>query len=447
MLLTQQNAKLIIGLSFLFIPFCAFAESENDQNKIIQDNLNQALVIDRLYQEVFKDPSNIELNIALVQEQILFGDFKGASGTLERLLIIAPENRTAQFLMARVKAANKNYEEARYYLSQVIAAEDTKESLRINSEDLLAEIEKARDGFSWSANMGVNAGFSRNPDAKPDNPSYSLLAPTIPIDVKGGSQEYVGLSLGGSFDFRLNTYESRVLRVTLSHQRRDFLTYDKADFETYGGNFQFVNDDQSPFLASVNVNRVRVKDFDYMDSIGLNTQQSFNLTPQYRINGVGSITRQVHRATPHFTTNEEKTGYQGKLDLSVNAYLSGYQVKLGTGYERKTANESPNAYHTYKANIGSTLPIGPLSVNTNLSLSQKKYDAADLVFSEERRRENSGTLSMSAMLPIQGYLSRLNDRLQASLSASMTKTDSNVDKFKSTRGEMTLNFIYSFGGE
>ena len=54
---------------------------------------------------------------------------------------------------------------------------------------------------------------------------------------------------------------------------------------------------------------------------------------------------------------------------------------------------------------------------------------------------------MSAMLPIQGYLSRLNDRLQASLSASMTKTDSNVDKFKSTRGEMTLNFIYSFGGE
>ena len=61
-------------------------------------------------------------------------------------------------------------------------------------------------------------------------------------------------------------------------------------------------------------------------------------------------------------------------------------MKLGTGYERKTANESPNAYHTYKANIGSTLPIGPLSVNTNLSLSQKKYDATDLVFSEERRR-------------------------------------------------------------
>ena len=403
--------------------------------------------INALYTAIFENPSDVELNIKLVRAQLGIGDFKGASGTLERLLILAPNNRTAQFLMARVKASSQNYEEARYLLLAVIEAEDTKESLRESSLVLLDEIESRADGFSWRATVGTSAGISRNPDAKPDNPSYSLLAPTIPIDVKGGVEEFAGLTLSGVFDMRLNTYEKRVLRANLSHQRRDFLTYDKADFEAYTGQFQLLNDDNEPTMGSLLFNRVRVRDYDFMDQVGLNGSQSFNLTPRHRIKVTGDLVRHVHRESPHFTDNEEKTGYQAKTNFGLNTVLFGMRVQSGLGYERKLANRSKHSYYTTKLTGASSLPLGPLTMGVNLSLQRKRFDGADHIFSHQRRREFSTILGVNSALPIRDIISGWNDSFNVSVAASVTRTTSNVDKFTSTRGEVTLNLSYSFGGE
>ena len=78
---------------------------------------------------------------------------------------------------------------------------------------------------------------------------------------------------------------------------------------------------------------------------------------------------------------------------------------------------------------------------------QKRFDAADNVFSYQRRREHAATLGVNSMLPIRDLIRGWNDSLNLSLAASVTKTTSNVDKFKSTRGEITLNLTYNFGGE
>ena len=432
--------RLFYPFLFIFLVSSAsFAEESNGVDPIKE--------INALYEAVFETPSDVDLNIKLVRAQLKLGDFKGASGTLERLLIIAPNNRTAQFLMARVKAANENYQEARYLLLQVIEAEDTKDSLKKNSELLLAEIENRADGFSWQATVGTSAGLSRNPDAKPDNPSYSLLAPTIPIDVKGGTEEYAGLSLSGVFEMRLNTYEKRVLRANLSHQRRDFLTYDKADFEAYTGQFQLLNDDSQPTLGSLLLNRVRVRDYDFMDQIGFNGSQSINLTPRFQFKLTGDLVRHVHRESPHFSNNQEKTGYQGKTNIGLNTAVFGMRVQSGLGYERKLANRSKHSYHTYKLTGASSLPVGPLVMGVNLSVQQKRFDMADNVFSYKRRRELSSTLGFNSSLPIRDIVKGWNDRINVSLAGSVTKTKSNIKKFNSTRGELTLNFSYSFGGK
>ena len=438
----MRHFKLIC--CFIVIFYGATASLAEDNNTSISDPVAE---INALYEAVFTDPSDIEINIKLVRAQIGVGDFKGASGTLERLLILAPNNRTAQFLMARVKAANENYQEARFLLLEVINAEDTKESLRTSSQVFLEEIDDRADGFSWQATLGVNAGVSRNPDAKPDNPSYSLLAPTVPIDVKGGVEEYAGLSLAGVLEMRLNTYEKRVLRANLSHQRRDFLTYDKADFETYGGQFQLLNDDRSPFLGSLVLNRVRVRDFDFMDQLGVNAMQSFNLSPRYRVDVTGDVIRHVHRDNPHFANNQEKTGYQGKANLGMNAALLGMRVRAGIGYERKLANRSVHSYHTSKLTGSTSLPIGPLNIGVNISLQQKRFDQADNIFSLDRRRESGATLGFNSTLPIRNLLPRWNDNLNITLAGSVSRTKSNVKKFNTTRGEITLNFVYSFGGQ
>lgn len=403
--------------------------------------------IDALYQQVFADPANVELNITLVREQIAAGDFKGASGTLERLLIIVPQNRTAQFLMARVKSATENYQEARYFLMEVINAEDTAPELRANSEEFLKELDDLTDGFSWNASVGVNAGFSRNPDAKPDNPSYSLLAPTVPIDVKGGSEEYAGMSLSGMFEYRMNTYEKRILRANLSHQRRDFLTYDKADYETYGGQFQILNSDETPFLGALNITRIRVRDFDFMDQVGVSAQQSFTLGSRYRLDGTGSINRHVNRYSPHFNGNEGKTGYQAKAGLGMNVGLAGMGLRLGADFERKDANITTNSYHQSSLSVATSIPVGAINIGANLKVARKRTDTPDMIYSDLRRTDTTATLALNAMLPVEFLSTSFDDKLQVSLSGNVSKTESNVSKFDTTKGEVTLTFTYSFGDD
>ena len=429
-------ACLLVGLS-------TFAYANNQAG----DLSSRIQRIDALYQQVFQDPANVELNIALVREQIAAHDFKGASGTLERLLIIAPNNRTAQFLMARVKSATENYQEARYFLLEVINAEDSDEKIKSNAETFLKELDDLTDGFAWSANIGINAGFSNNPDAKPNNPSYSLLAPTVPIDVRGGNQEYRGASLSGQFEAQLNTYEKRVLRANLSHQRRDFMTYNKADYETFGAQFQLLNSDETPFLGALNLTRIRVHDYDFMDQVGISAQQTVPLSPRYRIDGTGSITRHVNRNNPHFSGNTAKTGYQTKVDLGMDVGFIGYSLRVGAGYERKLANTSTNSYHQEKITIGTTIPLSMLRIGTNLQVAKKRTDQADDIFSDRRRDDTTATLAMNVMLPIKSLNQYFDNKMALSLSGNVSKTESNVKKFNTTKGEMTLNLNYSFGGD
>ena len=51
---------------------------------------------------VFADPTNLQLNFALFQEQLATGDLDGAMVTLERVLIVDPESKLAKVLLADV---------------------------------------------------------------------------------------------------------------------------------------------------------------------------------------------------------------------------------------------------------------------------------------------------------------------------------------------------------
>ncbi len=113
-------------LMLLGVVWPQMATADND----LQDRINT------LYSKVFEDPGNVSLNLELVRTQIQWRDYKGASGTLERLLILAPQNRSAQLLMAQVKIALNNFQEAKYLLTTIIDAEDTDIDTKRRAEEI-----------------------------------------------------------------------------------------------------------------------------------------------------------------------------------------------------------------------------------------------------------------------------------------------------------------------
>ena len=74
---------------------------------------------------VFEDPTNLQLNFALFQQQLSNADFDGAMVTLERVLLIDPESKLAKVLLADVNMKKGNLPLARKILSDLLAEEDT----------------------------------------------------------------------------------------------------------------------------------------------------------------------------------------------------------------------------------------------------------------------------------------------------------------------------------
>ncbi len=423
-------------LMLLGVVWPQMATADND----LQDRINT------LYSKVFEDPGNVSLNLELVRTQIQWRDYKGASGTLERLLILAPQNRSAQLLMAQVKIALNNFQEAKYLLTTIIDAEDTDIDTKRRAEEILLSVNSLIDGFSWQASVEVNGGISQNPENKPAKTSYSLLLPSSPIEVSGASQEFIGGAISGVVEKRFNTYDATKLRVALAHQRRDYTSYDKSDYEVYSGSFAMIKGDQEPLGGTLSLMRVRVRERDFMDQIGIESQKIIQTPFGLGLMGKAYIGRQIHRDHINFTSNQDKTGFLAKLGFSGMMTLGNKAIRGSVEFDRKDANIAQNSHHQTKLKFDTNLPFFGLNILGQASFADKRYDAAEMVYSERRRRDRTANLSLEMQLPVNMILPEGYHDLRVSLRGDVNRTFSNIDRFDSTKGEVMLKANYALGG-
>lgn len=432
--------RYFISFLFLVIGFCAPAAADGEANRDISER------IDSLYERVFADPSNVSLNLELVRTQLQINDLKGASGTLDRLLILSPDNRAAQLLMARVKIATRNLQEAKYLLQAVIDAPDSDPVTKNRAQEALRQVDEIADGFSWQASSDVTIGISQNPENKPNKDAYSLYLPTSPIAVSGASQEFRGASLSALFDKRFNTYDDRRIQARLGHQRRDYSTYDKSDYEVYSGSIAMITGDKMPVSRTISALRVRVRERDFMDQIGLELNRQIAGPFGISLSASGYLGRQIHRTHRNFTGNKEKTGMLGRASLSGTMMLGPRAVRSSLEFERKSAKIAKNAFYQTKLKFDTNIPVFGIDLLGQASFARKRFDAPDMVFSDRRRRDMVSNLSLELQVPVSHILPKNYHDMRVSLRGDIYRTFSNVDRFDSTKSELMMKVNYALGG-
>ena len=414
-----------------------YAQASSDLNKRIS----------HLYEKVYADPSNVSLNLELVRSQIQIRDFKGASGTLERLLIIAPENTSAQLLAAQVKIALGNFSEAQVILNNLLDDEKTTAEATQRAQTLLQDIKNTTDGFSWQASMDVVAGLSQNPENKPSKTSYSLYLPSTPIEVSGASQEFRGLILSGRLEQKFNSYDARKIRLDLAHHRRDYNSYNKSDYEVYSGAIAAISGDNDPFGGTIKLVRVRVRERDFMDQVGIESRKEIMTPFGVSLSLMGYLGRQTHRSHINFSGNEEKTGPIGKVSLAGTMMIGQNAVRSSIAFDRKNATNSNHAYYQTKLGFDANLSLFGLNFLSQASLLRKRYDSAGMVYSDRRRRDDTATLAFEVNLPVAERLRALAPNMRLSMRGDATRTFSNIDRFNSTKSELMLKASYQWQGQ
>ena len=101
-----------------------------------------------IFTQVLGDPGNLELNFLLFKKQLAENNVKGATATLERVLLTDPKSKLARVMYAQLKLRMGNRTEGLRNLNQIVQDETASDDMRRNAASL-------RDGIKRAEQMNV----------------------------------------------------------------------------------------------------------------------------------------------------------------------------------------------------------------------------------------------------------------------------------------------------
>ena len=168
-----------------------------------------------LYQQVLKNPTNVELTLRYARLGAQIGDYEASVSALERLLMYNPNLPTAQLELGLLYARLKSYGMARAYLDQVSAAPEASPELRARAQDAIAKLDRLSSPhqFAGLVELGVQHQSNANEvpgAAVPTPPGFAL--PSIPLHKQSDTDVF--LNAAGIYRYDLGNAESDTLEAT-----------------------------------------------------------------------------------------------------------------------------------------------------------------------------------------------------------------------------------------
>ncbi|MGQ0676382.1 MAG: tetratricopeptide repeat protein, partial [Rhodospirillales bacterium] len=139
------------------------------------------------FAEVLKDPDNVELNFDYARTLVAQGDLKGASATLERMLLNNPELAQVRLFYAIVLYRLDSLDEAERELKSIIGL-PMPDSLRKEIQAYLDRISFRKKLTRYSASLSFGFSYDSNRNAAPR--SGGVLFLDIPLEVPDNQREH-----------------------------------------------------------------------------------------------------------------------------------------------------------------------------------------------------------------------------------------------------------------
>ena len=344
------------------------------------------------YDEVLKNPDDVDLNLAFARTQIRNGDLNGAASTLERVLLIRPDNLTVRILYAivlfRLDARNDAEREIRNILKQKIDP-SVRTELTLYLKEIAWRNKRTRvlvllhTSYQFESNRNtVPAGRTLNSpggvivlngenQALPDSAFRGLARVTVSHKI-GGARGHRAI---GSVGF----YHSEQLRL-------DQLTVSAADAE--GGVLLDLTPVQLQIMGFVQYLRLSHEPF--LTNGGARIQADWWLNRSTSLRGTAIFDSQHFRELTETTDQKRRTGPQISGTASVRHTFDAQNFgAAGLLLLRKTANVNYWRYygiglffqHRYAFGHGMYLQSG-------LSWSYNIHDGPNLIESSRTRYQH-----------------------------------------------------------
>jgi hypothetical protein len=124
---------------------------------------------DALFQQMFQNPSNLEISFKFAEQAAARGDYEAAIGALERMLFFNPNLPRVKLELGVLYFKLGSWDLARGYFQDAIKGGDVPNDIRAQVNAYLAEIARRQAPYEFSALLHAGARWQSNANVGPDS--------------------------------------------------------------------------------------------------------------------------------------------------------------------------------------------------------------------------------------------------------------------------------------
>lgn len=433
----------IKGLIITFavvMPFCADATD------------NKTALEDTYFEAVFQDPTNLLMNFRLAGAQLDNGNIKGAIGTLERVLVLSPNNNQAQFLIGMAHLQIGNRAESQRMLTLLLDNPDASDAEREKAQAVLAGLKQQQRPFKVSGVFSFGRGVFDNPaGGSVGNLSQvngNIITNSNSFSKRDTTEEFNTASMQINLNHKLESQYDENLIFSLSASGRDFINYDDGDSVNLGVSTRYLRGFENAFgpasvNAGVSLSRVDVSSRHYLSNYGtsLTASQIFN----NRWNAALSLGLNRLIFQKSFSAN---TGLKTAVNKSGGVQIARLFKTLQLGgrynYVSSDAKADYNSKQIQSAGVFASTNILPGLISAGVDFTKTQHEAPELIYGNEARQDRTRSIRLSYLFGLESFGTPIGNEGRINIVGRYGKTKSNIVNFTKNSAEVSVNFIKPF---
>ena len=404
-------------------------------------NLPPEQQIDILFDLLFTDPTNLELNFLLIEAQTKTGDLKGALATLERVLLIDPDSKLARILFAEAQFSLGNNKTAKLTLLELIDEADTPDEMRGRAEAIVRLIEDQEQPYTLAFTAGYAAGAAEN--ARGAAASDTILFIDLPVQntVIDKSESFQDLQATATLTRELTAQTPQNVSASLIFNRRDYFDYNDADLDSLVLALGYNSQGDTVWSAGLSGTSVSVAQNDYLQALGLNANVTL-AGKAHVLSFGGSFNDSSFTNLPGGSGAELRDGQSLSLFAALNLAVAERPLALRYSFADNGARRDYFANTNNNLSLQTSFNFGRWAGGIGLSFKIVDYDAPDpLVSAVTTRRDETLGLNVS----LQRLLFSRGDKLVSFIGkADSAATGSNIPNYEKDAASLSLGISARF---
>ena len=397
-----------------------------------------------LKDKLFADPTNIEVNLAYLQQQLAGGNFKGAAATLQRVLLLDPSSKLAKVLYAEVQLKLGNRADARLILQQLLADKSLSEEMRARAQALSDALEQSEKRLSIAGSAGIAGGSADNALAVPKGPIVLFNDTEIANSSDAVAEPFVDFDGVVSLYYKLPTYQKRGLTAGAGLAGRDYIDVNMADSITGFVSVGYNEERRLPWSFNYSAYATDVSGHTYnagqqgIFGISSNLPRGASLGANLRVG-----------ETRHFKYLDSSAGKERDSEgvgftLTYAQPIAGLPIPLllstSLGGDKSTAEVDYFSTQSVSAGITARTRLAGINVSLTADFLATEYDAPNTMISSKIREDERSRASFSLGYKLPPQYGALN----IGLSGFFADTRSNIPNSTKTLSELKLGLRHNF---